>query len=69
MTPAEARTALPPRLRRTLRDRGVRQKALAATLGVRPSTISEWCRGIRFPMLAMAPLLAEHLDAPAIAAT
>lgn len=67
MTPSEARAALPARLRRTIRDRGVKQRDLAATLGVRDSTVSEWCRGVRFPMLGMAPLIAEHLDAPGVA--
>ena len=67
MTRDEARRVFPSRIRTSLRLRGMKQRELAAILGVRDTTVSEWCRGIRFPSMVQAPGLAEHLESDTIA--
>lgn len=61
LTRQGARRRFPGDLRRALVAYGVKQVELAASLGVRPTTVSEWCRGVRFPSMAQADGIAESL--------
>ena len=67
MTRDEARKLFPSRIRRAIALRGMTQAHLAGLLGVRDSTISEWCRGMRFPSMEQAAGLVEHLHMDALA--
>jgi hypothetical protein len=62
MTPTEARRRFPARLRSALEARGMKQYELADLMGLRVATVSEWCRGTRFPAYGQADGLVEHLQ-------
>lgn len=65
---AHAIERFPSAIRKAMADRGMRQVELARLMHVRPTTISEWCRGTRFPSMEQAAGLAEHLLSDELAA-